>query len=128
MFRFTPIRSGEKGRGAIFDCIHRVLPAHVHFLHFLMVSLMKKYKYVYGLSGTLGGRATKDFMAEHYSSSSSKTGEGEKKAPLDFFEVPTYSPGQRRSLAPIIVKSELEGVYDHASAADVAAHQQDRRK
>ena len=30
------LRGGEKGRYAIFDCIHRMLPAHGHFLHFLI--------------------------------------------------------------------------------------------
>ena len=29
------VRSGENGRDAIFDCIHRMLPAHVHFFQSL---------------------------------------------------------------------------------------------
>ena len=29
------LRSGENGRDAIFDCIHRMLPAHVHFFQSL---------------------------------------------------------------------------------------------
>ena len=29
------VRGGEKGRYAIFDCIHGMLPGHVHFLHLL---------------------------------------------------------------------------------------------